>query len=109
VASASAQPQAGWWQQALSQAMVGKGVLTRGGVLPAALAKLWLDSVRYLSLRGRRDERLAAILDRIRPCPALAGARAFGTASFAPSLVVGAFMLWICSLMVLLVFNLLTC
>jgi AAHS family 4-hydroxybenzoate transporter-like MFS transporter len=98
-----------------------QGVLVLGGVLPLVLtvALTWLlpESVRYLALRGGRDARIAAILGRVRPDPALAGARFVGVRKaagspvrqlFAPGLVAGTVLLWLCFFMSLLVFYLLT-
>lgn len=98
-----------------------QGVLVLGGALPillsAALAGLLPESVRYLALRGGQDERLAGILNRIRPDPVLAGARFTGMRQapgspvrqlFEPGLAAGTFLLWICFFMILLVFYLLT-
>ncbi|MCR0984941.1 MFS transporter [Roseomonas populi] len=98
-----------------------QGVLVLGGVLPvllsAVLAGLLSESVRYLALRGGQDERIAAILSRVRPDPALAGARFTGARKaagspvrqlFAPGLAVGTILLWICFFIILLIFYLLT-
>lgn len=98
-----------------------QGVLVLGGVLPvllsAALASLLPESVRYLALRGGRDDRLAAILSRIRPDPVLASARFTGAQKpagspvrqlFAPGLAAGTLLLWVCFFVILLIFYLLT-
>jgi AAHS family 4-hydroxybenzoate transporter-like MFS transporter len=82
-------------------------------VLTVALTWLLPESVRYLALWGGRDARIAAILGRVRPDPALAGARFVGVRKasgspvrqlFAPGLVAGTVLLWLCFFMSLLVF-----
>lgn len=98
-----------------------QGVLILGGVLPLVLAAVLLfvlpESVRYLVLKGGRDERVAAILRRVDPAAPLDGARFVGVRRvegspvrqlFLPGLAAGTLLLWVTFFMSLLVFYLLT-
>jgi AAHS family 4-hydroxybenzoate transporter-like MFS transporter len=98
-----------------------QGVLILGGVLPLALAAALLfllpESVRYLVLKGGRDEQVAGILRRVDPAAPVDGARFVGVRRvegspvrqlFNPGLVAGTLLLWLTFFMSLLVFYLLT-
>jgi AAHS family 4-hydroxybenzoate transporter-like MFS transporter len=98
-----------------------QGVLILGGVLPLILAAFLIvslpESVRYLVLKGRQDDRVAKILKRIDPTVRLDGVHFIGVRKAAGSpvgqlftrdLVRGTLLLWVTFFMSLLVYYLLT-
>jgi MFS transporter, AAHS family, 4-hydroxybenzoate transporter len=98
-----------------------QGVLILGGALPLVLAAVLVfllpESVRYLVLKGGRDEKVAGILRRVDPAAPVDGARFVGVRRvegspvrqlFLPGLAAGTLLLWLTFFMSLLVFYLLT-
>ena len=98
-----------------------QSVLLLGGVIPVILALVLLiflpESVRYLVLRGGRNQAVAGLLGKISRDQTLEGAEFVDTAKvagfpvkqlFSGDLLVGTLLLWVTFFMSLLVFYLLT-
>ncbi|MBD0270752.1 MAG: MFS transporter [Acetobacteraceae bacterium] len=98
-----------------------QGLLVLGGVLPLLLVPvLWAllpESVRYLTLKGERPEKISAALQRVAPEADLAGAAFTGVRRpkgspmlqlFKDGLASGTLLIWLTFFMSLLVFYLLS-